>query len=151
MRSARVTLAVHPLFGQELAVRSAHGPDGVRVETADGKLRLLPLAWTSLRPRGEPLAHEGQLVRLAPEALLELAAWVKARGTRPEPSARDGEKFAPEIDPGDKTADGKGFARGSVSATSVVGQARSHKTGRRGKQQRRGRRSRGQGRKRGKR
>ena len=71
---------------------SAYGRDAVWVETSDGKLRLLPLAWTTLRPRPEPLAVEGRAVRLAPEALRELTAWVAARA--PEPEASDGGRIA---------------------------------------------------------
>ena len=135
-----MTLAVHPLFGQDLAIRSVHGQDGVRVETADGKLRLLPVAWTSLRPHGEPLEHKGQAVLLAPEALIELTAWVKARRARPEPGGGEGKKFAPRIDRGDNAADGENSARGSVSTAAVVGQARSHTARRRGERGRRGKR-----------
>jgi hypothetical protein len=129
-----VTLAVHPLFGRELAVHSSYGPEAVWAETRDGKLRLLPLAWTSLRPRGEPLVHKGQAVRLAPEALLELAAWVGARAARSEPSPGEGEKFAPLNDSGNKARHGRGSSRRAVPAAAVVGEARSHESGGRGEQ-----------------
>jgi len=37
-------------------VIAAYGRGAVWVEMSDGKLRLLPLAWTSLHPRPDPLA-----------------------------------------------------------------------------------------------
>jgi hypothetical protein len=71
--SAKVALAVHPRFGEEVAVVSAYGRNGVRVETFDEQLMFLPLAWTTLRPRAEPLVLKGRAVLLGPEALRELA------------------------------------------------------------------------------
>ena len=125
-----MTLAVHPLFGQELAVRSSYGPDAVWVETTDGKLRLLPLAWTSLVPRRESLEIDGQVVRLAPEALLDLAAWVAARAERATPAIS--KKIAAKICTGDNSGDGKRPRRGATAA--VVGKARSPGSGSRVKQ-----------------
>lgn len=46
---AHVTLAVHPLYGGEIVVLAKHGEQVVRAETADGKLRHVPLDWTSQR------------------------------------------------------------------------------------------------------
>jgi len=123
LRNARVTLEVHPLFGQELGVRSSYGTNGVWAETADGKRRLLPLAWTSLRPRREPLELEGQAVRLAPNALLELAGWVAARAGGSTPSF--GEKVAVEIGPDDNKEDVQTTRRGADTAAAMVGKARS--------------------------
>jgi hypothetical protein len=51
----------------------------VWVDVSDILLLKLPVAWTTLCPRAEPLAVKGRTVRLAPEALRELAAWVAAR------------------------------------------------------------------------
>jgi hypothetical protein len=80
-----VTLAVHPRFGEDLAIVGAYGRSAVWVETFDGgDLRMLPLSWTSRHPRPEPLASQGRAVRLAPEALRELAAWVAARASDAE-------------------------------------------------------------------
>ena len=67
---------------------SVYGRNGVRVETVDEQMMFLPVAWTTLRPRAEPLAVKGRAVLLAPEALRELAAWVAARA--PAEQARDG-------------------------------------------------------------
>ncbi len=67
---------------------SVHGRNGVRVETVDEQLMFLPVAWTTLRPRAEPLAVKGRTVLLAPEALRELVAWVAARA--PEAQAHHG-------------------------------------------------------------
>jgi hypothetical protein len=74
-----VTLAVHPRFGEEVAVVSLYGRNAVRAETVDEQLIFLPVAWTTLRPRAEPLAVKGRTVLLAPESLRELAAWVADR------------------------------------------------------------------------
>jgi hypothetical protein len=51
----------------------------IRAEDVDGREWIIPLAWTSLRPRAAPLTHNGVPVRLAPDAVLALAAWVAAR------------------------------------------------------------------------
>jgi hypothetical protein len=116
------------MVGQELAVRSSYGPDIVQAETGEGELRLLPLAWTSLRPRRAPLDHLGQAVRLDPEALLELAAWVEARKGR-SASAGSG-KLAPEIGAGEnRIQDVQGTRRGADSADALVGQAHSPDAG----------------------
>jgi hypothetical protein len=74
-----VTLAVHPWFGEELSVVSVYGRQAVCAETAEGQLRLLPVAWTTLRPRAAPLVVGRRPVRLAPEGLRELALWLAAR------------------------------------------------------------------------
>ena len=56
-----------------------YGRHALRVEQADGHLRLLPVAWTDLVPRPAALAVQGRPVRWAPEALRALGAWVAAR------------------------------------------------------------------------
>ena len=92
-RSAKVALAVHPRFGEEVAVVSAHGRNAVQVETFDEQLMFLPLAWTTLRPRAEPLTVSGCAVRLDPDALRELATWVAARVVEEEAHhGRDGQE-----------------------------------------------------------
>lgn len=96
---------VHPRFGEEVAVVSVYGRSCVRVETVDEQLLLLPVAWTTLRPRAEPLAMEGRAVLLAPEALRELAAWVAAR-TR-EAQAHDG-RHGQEVGHFDKGMENRG-------------------------------------------
>ena len=84
----KVTLAVHPRFGEELAVRRTYGRSAVWVETPEERLFEVPRAWTTLCPRAAPLAAQGRPVRLAPDALRELAGWVAARTADAE--ARDG-------------------------------------------------------------
>lgn len=83
-----MTLAVHPRFGEQLAVRRTYGRSAVWVETPEERLFEVPRAWTTLCPRAEPLAALGRPVRLAPDALRELAAWVAARAADGE--AHDG-------------------------------------------------------------
>ena len=72
--SATVTLAVHPLYGQELTVRGAFGRYALWVETPNGQLRIMPLGWTNL---GAPRLVQKH--RLRAEDLLSLAAWVQDR------------------------------------------------------------------------
>jgi hypothetical protein len=111
-----VTLLVHPRYGEEIAVLSTYGRRAVWAETSDGRLRLLPIAWTSLHPRGEPLALGGQPVRLAPQALLELAAWVVAR-------VLDARGDGQEVGHFDKSSENRG-SDGSTSDGTAGGAAR---------------------------
>ena len=74
-----MALAVHPRFGEEIAVVWRQGRHTVLVEMSDGRVRKLPVAWTTLHVRAEALSFKGQPVRLAPERLRELVAWVAAR------------------------------------------------------------------------
>lgn len=69
---------------------SQHGRNAVWAETSDGKARLIPIAWTTLRPRPEPLALRERAVHWAPEALRELALWTAARAGHAEPDAELG-------------------------------------------------------------
>jgi len=127
-------------------VVSVYGRNGVRVETFDEQLMFLPLAWTTLRPRAEPLAVKGRAVLLGAEALRELAAWVAARALAEQ--ARDGrqgqevgrfdkdmENREPDGGLSDEPADqqersggvgarhGERSSAGGDSAAAVVGQA----------------------------
>ena len=40
--SAIITLKVHPLFGQTVRIRSRHGPAALWVETAGGRVAIVP-------------------------------------------------------------------------------------------------------------
>lgn len=104
---------------------SVYGKIAVWAETVDETLRLLPLAWTSLVPRPAPLALDGGVVRLAPEALRALASWVGARtaGQGLDLDDREAQK------PGDCV--GK-HVRARATAVAVVGQARAPQAQRRG-------------------
>ena len=124
---------------------SAHGRNGVRVETLDEQLMFLPVAWTTLRPRAEPLAVDGRAVLLAPEALRELAAWVAARTREKAHDGRHGQEVGhfdkdmenrePDGGLSDEPADqqeesggvdarqGERSSPGGDSAAAVVGQA----------------------------
>ena len=117
---------------------STFGRDAVRVETVDGKLILVPLAWTSMRPRPSPLELKGQSVRLAADALRELAAWVAARTTTLQP--HKGKKFAAKIGKRDKKNNGEHCSSGSGSVAAVVEQAGSPDADCRDKQRERGKR-----------
>ena len=78
-RSATVTLRVHPRFGQRVRVRGGHGPAAVWAETEDGRLTILPVAWTDLTLTRPEVTVGGRPVRLCPEALRQLAQWVASR------------------------------------------------------------------------
>ncbi len=143
----KVTLAIHPRFGEELPVRQTYGRSAVWVETPEERLIKLPRAWTTLFPRTDPLTAQGRPVRLAPDALRELAAWVAARTADAEArNGKDGQevghfdKHMENSDPdggfSDEPADrheeagvaaGDGerssTATGRDSAAAVVGQA----------------------------
>src|SRR5262249_49152122 len=108
--------------GQAVVV-SPYGRHAIWAETSDGKLRLLPLAWTSLQPRPAPLALDGRPVRLDPAALREMAAWVVAR--RPARRFRDREEVAMRIGEREKRGDGSAGPgpAGAEPAAAVVGQA----------------------------
>ena len=86
---ATIRLPVHPLYGERVEVVARYGRHALRVEQPDGQLKLLPVAWTDLVPRPAALAVQGRPVRLAPDALRELGAWVAAR----IPSRRSPEKL----------------------------------------------------------
>jgi hypothetical protein len=80
--TATIRLPVHPLCGARLEVVARYGRHALRVEQPDGQLRLLPVAWTDPVPRPAALVVQGRPVRLAPDALRELGAWVAARTRR---------------------------------------------------------------------
>ena len=135
----RITLGVHPWYGRDVAVLASFG-DRVRTELPDGRPCYLPLAWTDWRPRPEPLVWQGRPVRLAPEALLALAGWIRGRvDTRKLDTARhqkldiaDREDQKREHGVGDQ-------ARGRAASAAVVGKVGASSSGRaRSRKQRRG-------------
>jgi hypothetical protein len=108
----------------------------VRTELPDGRPCYLPLAWTDWRPRPEPLAWQGRPVRLAPEALLPLAAWIRGRkldrAQREKLDHADREDQKHDHVVGDQ-------AGGRTAPTTVVGKVGASSPGRTcGKRQRRG-------------
>ena len=115
---------------------SEYGRHSVRAETGDGVLIQLPLAWTTLIPRPDPLELQGQAVRLAPEALYELAKWVAARVSGTQPS--DGRKLAVGTGRSDNKGNAGRTPSGARSTAAVVGQARSPSARRRGGRRKRG-------------
>jgi hypothetical protein len=139
---ATIRLPVHPHYGERVAVVTRYGRHALRVEQPDGRLRLLPVAWTDLVPRPAALKLKGRPVRLAPEALRELGAWVAARISRGGSSEKldsadsDARKLKVDAAPTDGAAvhhhDGEG--------SPLVEQAGPPRAGRRGGRQMRGRR-----------
>ena len=111
-----MALAVHPRFGEEVSVVALYGRSGVWAETLDGTLRLFPLTWTSLHPRPGPLEVDGQTVRLSPEALRALSAWVGVRVDVEglDPTDREDQKRGDDV--GDEL-------RARAEVATVVGQA----------------------------
>jgi hypothetical protein len=153
---ATVRLPVHPLYGERVEVVDRYGRHALRVEQPDGQLRLLPIAWTDLVPRPAALAVKGRPVRLAPDALRELGAWVAARiGSRRSPEkvdAVDGDapKLKPDAAPTDGDApklkpdaaptDGAAARHHDGEGPTLVEPAGAPRAGRRGVRPKRGRR-----------
>jgi hypothetical protein len=137
---ATVQLPVHPLYGQRVEVVARYGRHALRVEQPDRQLRLLPIAWTDLVARPGALTVKGRPVRLAPEALRELAAWVAARLGSPRSSekvsAADGP--APKLKPDAAPTDGAAVHHHDGEAPSLVGQAGPPRADRRGGRPERG-------------
>jgi hypothetical protein len=139
---ATIRLPVHPLCGERVEVVARYGRHTLRVEQPDGQLRLLPVAWTDRVPRPAVLAVQGRLVRLAPDAVRELGAWVAARISRcgsPEKLdvvGRDARELKLDASPGD----GAAVHHHDGEPPPLVGQAGPPRAGRRGVRQKRGRR-----------
>ena len=74
-----IVLKVHPWCGQTVDVVRGFGDDAVWIERQDGDLRIVPLSWTALQPRGSELMVGSRPVHLAPQGLGALARWVEAR------------------------------------------------------------------------
>jgi hypothetical protein len=137
----RITLGAHPWCGREVPVLASFG-DRFRTELPDGRPCYLPLAWTDWRPRPEPLVWQGRPVRLAPEALLSLAARIGGRMDVRKLDMTDGKK----LDPADREDQKHDHvvgdqARGRAAPAAVVGKVGASSSGRaRHKGQRRGKR-----------
>ena len=135
-------MPVHPLYGERVEVLARYGRHALRVEQPDGQLRLLPGAWTDLVPRPAALAVKGRLVRLAPDAVRELGAWVAARiGSRGSPEkvdAVDGDVRKLKLDAA--ATDGAAVHHHDREGPPLVEQASPPRVGRRGVRQKRGRR-----------
>jgi hypothetical protein len=129
-QTLRITLGVHPWCGREVVVLGAFG-DRVRAELPDGRACYLPLAWTDWRPRPEPLASHGRPVRLAPEALLALAAWIRGRVAARKLDSAEREKLD-SAERGDQKRDhGVGDqARVRAASAAVVGKVGASSAGR---------------------
>jgi hypothetical protein len=110
-----VTLAVHPLCGQVLHVRSKYGSNALGVELSSGEERLIPNQWTDLHPRGDPLKIHEQAVLLDPDALRELSVWVATRRA----------SLAERLCVADNEQHGKTQARPGGGSAPMVEQARS--------------------------
>lgn len=78
-RKAWISLPVHPRCGEEISIWRHHGPESVWAETSDGRLMILPIAWTSAMPWAPTREESGRPVLLALDALVALGAWVAAR------------------------------------------------------------------------
>jgi hypothetical protein len=134
-------LPVHPLYGERVEILARYGRHAVRVEQPDGQLRVLPVAWTDLVPQPAALAVQGRPVRLSPEALRELGAWVAARSE----SGRSGEKLdfgeapARELKLDAPPTDGVAGKHRDRAALTLVEQAGPSRAGGRSTRQKRGR------------
>jgi hypothetical protein len=135
-------LPVHPLYGKRVEIVARYGRHALRVEQPDGQLRLLPVAWTDLVPRPAALAVQGRPVRLAPEALCELGAWVAARIRSGGSSEKldGGEADARELKLDAAPTDGVAGDHRDGATLTLVEQAGPSGAGGRGVRQKRGRR-----------
>jgi len=135
-------LPVHPLYGKRVEVVARYGRYALRVEQPDGQLRFLPVAWTDLVPRPAALAAKGRPVRLAPEALRALGAWVAARisnGRSPE-KLDSGDADARELKVDAAPPDGAAVRHPNGAPLTLVEQAGPPPADRRGGRPKRGRR-----------
>jgi len=139
---ATIRLPVHPLYGERVEVVARYGRHALRVEQPDGQLRLLPVAWTDLVPRPAALALRGRRVRLAPDALRELGAWVATRiSGRGSPEKLDSiAGDARELTLDAAPTDGAAVPYHAGEDAPLVGQAGAPGAGGRGVRQKRGRR-----------
>lgn len=139
---ATIQLPVHPLYRERVEIVGRYGRHALRVEQSDGQLRLLPVTWTDLVPRPAALALRGRLVRLAPDALRELGAWVAVRISRrgaPEKlDSIDGD--ARELTLDAAPTDGAAVPHHAGETLTLVEQAGPPCAGRRGVRQKRDRR-----------
>ena len=140
--TATIRLPVHPLYGERVEVVARYGRHALRVEQPDGQLRLLPVAWTDRVPRPAALAVRGRPVRLAPDALRELGAWVAARtSSRRSPDKLDSVAGdARELKLDAAPPDGAAVRHHDEETPTLVEQAGPPRAGRRGGRPKRGRR-----------
>jgi hypothetical protein len=140
-QTLRITLGIHPWCGREIVVLGSFG-DRVRAELPDGRACYLPLSWTDSRPRPEPLALHGQPVRLAPEALVSLTAWVRRRIDTRKLDIAERRKLAIADREDQKRDHGVGDqARARTAPAAVVGKVGASSPGRtRQRKQQRGKR-----------
>jgi hypothetical protein len=138
---ATIRLPVHPLYGEQVEVIESHGRYGLRVEQPDGQLRLIPVSWTDRAPRPAARVVHGRPVRLAPEALRELVAWVGARIPRKSRERLDvGAGEARQLEHDAVPPEGAAVPQHSGGASPLVGQVGPPGVGRRGVRQKRGHR-----------
>ena len=139
---ATIRLPVHPLYLKRVEVVGRYGHHALRVEQPDGQQRLLPVAWTDLVPRPAALALRGRRVRLAPDALRELGAWVATRiSGRGSPEKLDSiASDARELTMDAAPTDGAAMPHHDGETLALVEQAGPPRAGRRGVRQKRGRR-----------
>ena len=140
---ATIRLPVHPLYGERVEVLARYGRHALRVEQPDGQLRLLPVAWTDLVPRPVALTLKGPPVRLAPDALRELGAWVAVRvsSTSPPEKVNAIDEAAHKLEPDAALTDGAAAVHHhDGKGPPLVEQAGPPRAGRRGVRQKRGRR-----------
>jgi len=135
-------IARSSLYRERVEVVGRYGRHALRVEQPDGQLRLLAVAWTDLVPRPAALALRGRRVRLAPDALRELGAWVAARiSRRGSPETLDSiAGDARELNLDAAPTDGAAMPHHDGETLTLVEQAGPPRAGRRGVRPKRGRR-----------
>ena len=70
---------MHPWCGETVRILKAYGPDGLRIERANGDEHIVPRDWTDLHPDLNGSCPEDPARRLNLGALRDLARWVATR------------------------------------------------------------------------
>jgi hypothetical protein len=76
-RSAKIVLAVHPWYGEDVAQMQNHGERAVVVEREHDR-RIIPVSWTSLIPLVTCQLSYGRPIRISPQAAIDLSHWVSS-------------------------------------------------------------------------
>ncbi len=120
---------VHPRNGEEVTVLKRHGPDALWVETSEGILTIIPVAWTDWRPRPAALELDGKPVRLAPEAMKLLSAWVagRSRGSKCK-KVGSSSRSVPGVHPDAAANESEGHGKASRVPARVRVQQSSHRS-----------------------
>jgi len=74
-----IVLAVHPWYGEDVAVLQSFGDRAVLVERENRDRRIIPVSWTSLVPLVSSRLSDGRTIRISPQTAIDLSRWVSSR------------------------------------------------------------------------